>query len=153
MPKVIRMPRNLGTTARGRFIDEIFSYYRAAGRPTLDTISGRIKARDDLAGTASRETIRRVLSEGAVPLSLTTVEAIFVILCELAGREPNEARWDDDGYNNDQKPGWEVLREAWDDAVEEAHEEPPPEPAVAQPQPRVVAEDSDDPWTSDEPPF
>ena len=46
MPKVIRMPQNLGG-ARRRFIEEVFSHYRAAGRPTLDAISGRIKARPE----------------------------------------------------------------------------------------------------------
>jgi len=133
MPKVIRMPQNLGG-ARRRFIEEVFSHYRAAGRPTLDAISGRIKARDDLAGTASRETIRRVLSEGTVPQTWTTIEAILTVLCELAGYKPTSLQWVD-------RPGSSQLvkvthkdhmRRLWNEAVDE----PPPLP---------------DPW--DEPPF
>jgi hypothetical protein len=43
------------------------AYYREAGRPTLREIGDVIAGRDDLAGTASKETIRRMLQGISVP--------------------------------------------------------------------------------------
>lgn len=62
-------------------------------------ISDQIKERADdleLAGTASRETIRRMLLGATVPANWETVNAVFLILREIAKREPNDYP---DGHN------------------------------------------------------
>jgi hypothetical protein len=66
------------------FVALLFDYYRLARRPALEKICNQIQSADR-AGTASRETIRRLMNGVSVPPNWQTVEAIFVALCELAG--------------------------------------------------------------------
>src|SRR4051812_15677149 len=93
MPRLLRLPSRdvVPDGARREFLEEIFFYYREAGRPTLDEISDQITA-GEFAGTTSRETVRRTLS-GSVPSRWSTAEAIFLVLCSAAGRDPEEYRW------------------------------------------------------------
>ena len=49
----------------------------------------------ELPGTASKETIRRVLQGTRVPVQWLTAEAIFLALCALARTDPESTYWDD----------------------------------------------------------
>ncbi|MEU7947376.1 hypothetical protein AB0C50_22085 [Micromonospora taraxaci] len=69
VPKVIRMPSPdvvPERTKRRGFLEEMFLLYRAAGSPALREIEEWIRQNDELKGTASAETIRRIL-HGHVP--------------------------------------------------------------------------------------
>jgi hypothetical protein len=90
MPHAIRMPPE-NELPRGPvrdFVEQLFILFRAAERPTLREINEAILRRDDLRGTASTETIRRML-HGSVPPHWTTVEAVMVALCGLADINPD----------------------------------------------------------------
>jgi hypothetical protein len=90
MPSETELPRG---TVRD-FVDLLFFFYRDAHRPTLREISDRIK-KSDLPGTASTETIRRMLRGTTVPTHWETVEAVLEVLSELAGTYPNrELNWE-----------------------------------------------------------
>jgi hypothetical protein len=98
------------------FVEELFRLYRAAHRPTLREISDGIRRRNDLRGTASTETIRRML-RGSVPAHWATVEAVLVVLCDLAGEDP------DAPYEGSMERGGSTRREdleyAWHRALDE----------------------------------
>ena len=68
------------------FVELLFAFYREARRPTLRNISDRIE-KLDLSGTASNETIRRMLHGTTVPAHWETVDAVLEALCDLAGTE------------------------------------------------------------------
>lgn len=134
MPSESELPRG----PRRDFVAELFDSYRAAGRPTLTEISDRLAQHDELTGMASRETIRRML-RGTTVSRWATVEAVFLVLCELAGRHPEESRYPDD--INGSVSCREMLELAWNNAVDAD--------PLARPLP--------DPWAgaplTDEPPF
>ena len=69
------------------FAELLFWLYRRAHRPALRDISERIRRNDDLHGTASPETIRRMLLGTTVPVKWAIVEA-DVTLCDLAEMDP-----------------------------------------------------------------
>jgi hypothetical protein len=78
------------------FVAFLFWLYRQAHRPALREISEAISRRD-LPGTASPETVRRMLRGTTVPAHWETVEAVYLILCDLGGQGPsNKVRWEDD---------------------------------------------------------
>jgi hypothetical protein len=112
-------------------VTQLFAYYRDAGRPTLRQISDSIASRDDLAGTASRETIRRMLLGISFPAQWETAHAVFLALCQLAGYDPDEEH--PDGYGGETRRS--VAKELWNSAIDEPEPSPP------------------DPWGSSEPPF
>lgn len=137
MPRFIQMPTEgaLPRGARRDFVSELHNHYRAANRPALRLISERasiLAARNEkLAGTASRETIRRMLEGLSLP-TWATVEVVFLALCDIAGRDPNEQC--DDSYES-----WtyrDNLSRAWNDAVDEP---------LSQPRKK---QDDDDPWAT-----
>jgi len=70
------------------FVEFLFQFYREAHRPPLRVIARTINQRDDLAGTASTETIRKMLRGTTIPAHWETVEAVLIALCELAGVDP-----------------------------------------------------------------
>jgi hypothetical protein len=86
MPQVIRMPSE-GELPYGpvrEFVKFLFWMYSQAGRPTLEVISARIRD-SNFAGTASKETIRRMLKGTTVPPRWETTEAVVGILTEMCG--------------------------------------------------------------------
>ena len=87
MARTLRMPdeAELPDGTIRDFVDLLFFFYKEAHRPTLREISDRIKM-SDLPGTASTETIRRMLRGTTVPAHWETVEAVLVVLSDLAGR-------------------------------------------------------------------
>lgn len=113
MGHALRMPQ-LPRGPRLDFVVELHNHYRAAKRPTLRMISEMIRADDTLKGTASRETIRRMLLGEVVPAQWETVNAVFLTLCKIAGRDPNGG----DEYDNDPRSYVEVLEWRWNEALD-----------------------------------
>jgi hypothetical protein len=118
--QAIRMPpeTELPKGALRDFVEELFRLYRAARRPTLREISNAIRMRDDLRGSASTETIRRML-RGSVPAHWVTVEAVLVGLCDLAGEDP------DAPYEGSMERGDSTRRQDLEYAWHRALDEPP----------------------------
>jgi hypothetical protein len=123
LPSIIRMPaqHELPAGPRRRFVEELHDHYRAARRPSLRVISDRIKERADdlnLAGTASRETIRRMLLDTTVPANWETVNAVFLILCEIANRNPEDNHYEVNGFEAP-PTHTESLELAWNQALDD----------------------------------
>jgi hypothetical protein len=150
MPSETELPRGKVR----EFVEVLHSHYRAAHRPPLRKISEKAaeiaQLGDGVDGTASRETVRRMLLGQVLPL-WSTVEVVFLALCALARRSPDE-QVSDEGYGS-----WtfrDEISSAWNDAVD------------APPARRESRAASDDPWAtsgnqgsgwnggySEEPPF
>ncbi|GIF01570.1 hypothetical protein [Paractinoplanes rishiriensis] len=125
-------------TKRREFVEEIFRLYRAAGSPPLREIEEWIRGNDELKGTASTETIRRIL-RGHVPPRWHTVEAIALAFFAMSDLQADEERYSEnmgDSFSN-----MEALRRAWSEAIEE-------DPGAPDPRARRQAGNFDD-----EPPF
>jgi hypothetical protein len=90
MPRIIRMPTQdeLPAGPARDFVELLFRLYRAAHRPTLDTISMHIRDGSYIA-TASKETLRKMLRGTTIPANWPTVATVVVALCDLAGWEPD----------------------------------------------------------------
>jgi len=154
VPHIIRIPANheLPSGPRRRFVEELHRHYRAARRPALRVISDRIKDRDDLSGTASPETIRRMLRGATVPANWETVNAVLIVLCELAGRDSAGYA----GYYVDESEALtyaESLEFAWNEALDNLpalpySDEPPfdPRKGLASTARRSGAEHHSDGW-------
>jgi hypothetical protein len=133
------------------FVKEVFGLYREAHRPTLREVSEAIRKNDSLSGTASPETIRRMLLGLTVPTHWPTVEAVLVALCDLAGVDPDEQV---SGYYRDGSSSRrEDLEQAWHRALDHPDER-------NQPIRSATSSREADPWAtdgssaySDEPPF
>ncbi len=123
MPRPLRMPSlaELRKGSRREFVEELFMYFRAARRPALREISDRIAGNDGLAGTASRETIRRMLNGTGIPTHWETVNAVFLALCELAEIDPTEQRGED-SYGDPSPSRVEQMATLWNGALDD---EPP----------------------------
>lgn len=153
MARTMRMPDEgeLPDGAVRDFVWLLFHFYRAAHRPTLREMSNRIE-KNDLPGTASTETIRRMLHGTTVPASWETVYAVLDVLTELAGRTPDSTLT----YDGEQRTARNHLERLWHEALDNptpryaqhgSSYQPPPEPGH-------------DPWQDDgpsgypdEPPF
>ncbi|MEW2467932.1 hypothetical protein AB0919_23360 [Streptomyces sp. NPDC046994] len=142
MPDTTELP----DSPQRKFVEELFSYYRDAGRPALRIITDDIAERFD-AFTASRETIRRMLRGETVPVSWQVVDGVLTVLCARASIDPDTERWEG-GY--DEAPTHrQNLRNLWNEALDA----PPPPPT------RPSGWEAADPWATsstprpDEPPF
>ncbi|MET7621966.1 hypothetical protein [Streptomyces sp. NPDC005408] len=127
MAQVLRMPGEweLPESPRRQFVEELFSYYRDAGRPTLRIIADEIAAAPEFdAFTASRETIRKMLRGKTVPLNWAVVDAVLTVLCARASVDPNTQRWTG-GFSEDPTTHRQYLRKLWNEALDT----PPPSPA------------------------
>lgn len=143
MARTLRMPSETDLppgTVRD-FVELLFFFYRTAHRPTLREISDRIK-RSELPGTASTETIRRMLRGTTVPAHWETVEAVLVVLSDLAGRS-SETRLDWEDIRATRR---EHLERTWHQALDK------PDLYYTQPDQDPWASDVPDSY-SDEPPF
>ncbi len=131
MARSLRMPTSseVPSPEVRSFVEVLFNLYRQARRPPLRRISAEIE-RSDAHGTASPETIRRVLRGITVPSTWETAEAVLIGLCRIIGLSPEDQA--------EEESEWtlrEVLEARWNHALD--HPYGPP---------------SRDPW-SDEPPF
>lgn len=152
MPVQLRMPneKQLPPGPRRDFVEEVFRLFRLAHRPPLQAISERILQHEERLGTASRETIRRMLVGKTVP-SWHTANTVFIALCGLAGIDPDQDR-DLGGYDS---PSYqEHFDDLWNRAIDHDPEERPQSPGYGRA--------AEDPWGSstpvgassdDDPPF
>jgi hypothetical protein len=137
------------------FVHILVWLYQKAHCPALREISDEIRKRSDLRGTASTETIRRMLNGTTVPRRWQIVEAVYLVLCGLAQRNPGDHIKIDERYMSIERH----IEVAWQNALINPHlryPDPEPEPAPLDP----WAEPESDPWESDgpggysdEPPF
>jgi hypothetical protein len=125
MPSEAELPRG----AQRDFTEQLFALYREANRPGLREISRAIP--EDSPGTASTETIRRMLRGKNVPVHWQTVDTVLTALCRLAGLDPDE---DVGGDTWDATTRRQLVEGAWHRALDE----PTPTGPV------------DDPWASDD---
>jgi hypothetical protein len=98
---------------------EIFHMYRLAGRPVLRDIVAQAKQMD-LTGTASQETIRRVLKGTTVPERWDTMYAVYAPLCAIADIDP-DALYEEEhgGYDGPEVVTHkEVLKRRWNSVVD-----------------------------------
>lgn len=117
MGRTLRMPSEAELppgTVRD-FVDLLFFFYRQAHRPTLREISDAIRKRDDIPGTASTETIRRMLHGTTVPAHWETVDSVLIVLCDLAGWGP-DATFIYDGADGTRRSH---LERVWHRALDE----------------------------------
>lgn len=131
MPRRLRKP-HLPNGPRMRFVDHLWAVYNLAEYPALQAVSMQIRS-IKVPGTASHETIRRVMSQGDVPRRWTTVEAIYVALCSMAHPVIDPDAHEDDGDGNygfrDSEPpetGRDITRRLWREAYEAQDEVPVP---------------------------
>lgn len=155
MPKVLTMPPvdQLPEGPRRRFVEELFAHYREAGRPTLRAISQWITDNTDrlyLRGTASTETIRRVLNGRTVP-SWPTTETILEALCGLAGRSTDEQRWPDNEWSGD-VTFKDELKLRWNAALDQSEGDVPALPPRSD-LPSALSTTPSWSTSSEEPPF
>jgi hypothetical protein len=140
--RIIRMPSKTELpegTVRD-FADVLFWLYRKAHRPALRDISERIAKDQELDGTASPETIRRMLRGTSVPANWPTVCVVMEALCELAGMHPGTKL---DWYG-DNRTIFRHIEDRWHQALEypDWYYEPAPPPPEPPPE---------DPWADDDP--
>ncbi|MFJ2575222.1 hypothetical protein [Kitasatospora aureofaciens] len=99
-----------------RFAEELHLHYRAARRPTLRTISEKVHElglEDPSLGTASKETVRRLLLGLTLP-TWATVHVVYLALCRLAGTDPEATYLGEFGQVSYQRD----LERAWNEAVD-----------------------------------
>jgi hypothetical protein len=115
MARVLRMPseEELAPGTVRDFVLLLFALYRAADRPTLREISKAVED-GNYRGTASTETVRRMLRGDSVP-RWETVEAVFEALCNLAEWDP-DGQWKIDGTLG---IGRTVMKRRWNRALDE----------------------------------
>jgi hypothetical protein len=111
MPSEADLPR--GT--RRDFVGLLFTIYRAADRPALHKVSSAISGLDNCRGTASIETIRKMLLGLTVPAHWDTVEAVALGLCHLSGWDLYSRILDEDTDATLR----DNLRDAWHRALDE----------------------------------
>jgi hypothetical protein len=120
------------------FAELLFWLFCKAHRPALRDISEKIRRNEYLHGTASPETVRRMLLGITVPVRWAIVEAVYLTLCEIAELEP-----DDGGPDSDNKDPWgadpppsirSLVEDAWHKVLDDPH------PSFRQPARRDGAE-------------
>jgi hypothetical protein len=130
MARAIRMPseEELPPGSVRSFVIELFDLYREAHRPPLRLVSATVE-RLDHPGTASPETIRRMLNGTTVPAHWPAVEAVLLAFCELSGRNPNaEYNHPGDRHRTSRR---RELESTWHRALDfpdERYTEPAPDP-------------------------
>jgi hypothetical protein len=116
MARTLRMPSEveLPPGCVRDFVELLFYFYRAARRPTLREISDHIR-RAELRGTASTETIRKMLRGTTIPAHWETVEAVLVVLADMAGFSI-DGEWEWEGVTGTPR---KHLERVWHRALDE----------------------------------
>ena len=150
MVQVLRKPQESSLSEeRWQFVNELWFHHEAAGRPKLELIMRGIEVFNEknlTGGTASTETIRKMLKGQTVPVDWSRVRATLYVLCGMAGTDP-KGYPEDSGYD---PPTYEEnLRRLWSRALDD------PQRGKPAPPPKRPSVDSGG-WGggySDEPPF
>ncbi|MEZ7132688.1 hypothetical protein ACBR40_45760 [Nonomuraea sp. AD125B] len=128
---------------------ELHHMYRQAGRPVLRAIVAQAD-RMDLEGTASQETIRRVLKGLTVPERWSTMWAIYAPLCALADIDPDDVYEEDsNGYDGPYRiTHREELQRRWNATVDGDDLPIPSRTKYVPPRGGFAPAPQDDPWAS-----
>lgn len=118
MPSVDELPRG----PKRAFVGELFTYFRAAGRPTPASIEAAVTQLNGAAPavSVSRETVRRLL-KGETTSTWPKVKAVHEVLCRMAGHDPTGRRFSDSSdydEDNDTRSLREYIRDLWNEAVD-----------------------------------
>jgi hypothetical protein len=155
MPRYIRMlgEDELPEGPRRDLVTKLQDYYEEAGLPPVQEISARCQElaekNERLRGTASRETVRRMLSGSSVLTSVPhweNVELVYRALCDFAGKDPDASYVWDQGYDSGDIKFLDELRDAWSKARKAPAVEPQKQTLDGWGVPRG-------PWRNGEPPF
>ncbi len=125
MPQILRMPSEdeLPRGPRRTFVGELFTYFRAAGRPSPASIAAAASQGPQPDRVmVSRETVRRLL-KGETTSTWPKVRAVHEVLCRMADRDPTWRRFSDSSdydEDNDTRTLREYIRDLWNDAVDGA---------------------------------
>lgn len=123
MPQVLRMSSEdeLPPGPKRIFVSELFTYFRAAGRPSPASIAAAAsRGSQTTRVTVSRETVRRLL-KGETTSTWPRVKAVHDALCQMADHDPTWRRFSDSSdYDdeNDTRTHREYIRDLWNDAVD-----------------------------------
>ncbi|GAA2264925.1 hypothetical protein GCM10010232_66400 [Streptomyces amakusaensis] len=102
-------------------MSELFTYFRAAGRPSPASIAAAASQLPQPARvTVSRETVRRLL-KGEATSTWPKVKAVHQVLCQMADHDPTWRRFSDSSEydeDNDTRTLREYIRDLWNDAVD-----------------------------------
>jgi len=142
MGQIIRVPSGseLPDGSVRDFVTVMFHLYKQAHRPTLRQISDAIARNEDLAATASPETIRRMLRGAAVPQRWEIVEAVMVTLCDLGHVVPGDKLI----FAEERLSIRSHVERLWHRALDYPHA-----PSVQAPAPDAPAAQVADPWADD----
>ncbi|WP_042370518.1 hypothetical protein [Streptacidiphilus neutrinimicus] len=155
MPRYIQMlgEDQLPEGPRRDLVARLQDYYEKAGLRPVQEISAKcqeLTEKDErLRGTASRETVRRMLNGSSVLTSVPhweNVELVYRALCDFAGQDPDASYEWHHGYDSGTAKYLDDLREAWS----AARKAPPVEPQKPQSGGWGTLAD---PWRNGEPPF
>jgi hypothetical protein len=122
MPSEVVVPPG----AHRELLKELFHKYGCAGRPCLREIVAQARGMD-LDGTASQETVRRVMKGGQLPRQWGTMYAVYAPLCALANVDPEVPYSfqlvDESADPHPQLEGWkathkELVRDLWNCALD-----------------------------------
>ncbi len=119
MPPRLTRPTNV-IKSRQPFVDMLWRFYIAAGRPPTRKVAATIEEWEERNGSANHETIRRTLRGETVGVWLTA-EVIFLALCEMADVDPHDVEIDDDYDGRFSPPPvshLEQFRRYWNEAVD-----------------------------------
>lgn len=126
MARSIRMPspEELPAGPQRRFMETLFRLWVDAGMPTMEGVSEAVTSAPPQEGSASKETVRKMLTGKTVPHSWQNAEAVFLGLSMMADLNPERlVRYtetpDDDYYSElipDPTPARAVFRQLWADA-------------------------------------
>ncbi|MGN9796243.1 hypothetical protein ACTMTU_34860 [Streptomyces sp. OZ13] len=142
MPQILRMPSEdeLPRGPKRTFVSEMFTYFRAAGRPSPASIAAAASQgpQPDRV-VVSRETVRRLL-KGETTSTWPKVKVVHEVLCRMADRDPTWRRFADSSdydEDNDTRTLREYIRDLWNDAVDgvEVDDGPPQLAPVPEPTP------------------
>jgi hypothetical protein len=124
MARTMRFPSEaeLPPGAVRDFAELLFWLYRQAHRPALRDISEKIRRNEYLHGTASPETVRRMLLGTTVPARWAIVEAVYLTLCNLAGLDPDDAGPANPMHWGDPPSIRRLLEDAWHKVMDDPHQ-------------------------------
>jgi hypothetical protein len=125
MPGLDELPEG----PRRVFVGSLHGLYRAAGRPTLAKIAETANVEEEREGTASRETVRRLL-HGESLGTWQTAQTVIEALCRLAGYKTSDRVWETGGSRTITRI--DDFKSRWNAAVDDDEDDAvtPPKEAV-----------------------
>jgi hypothetical protein len=122
VPRLLLLPseEELPPGPRRRFVEELYLYFLDAGRPDLARLVSLIDQLVDdpltpVSVRLTRETVRKIL-KGKTLSTWKRVECLFLALCHMTGRNPEDDRWANEPIPFQSHTDY--LRELWTAAAD-----------------------------------